>query len=136
MSDIKIEALRTAVELSPDNHALRLVFAHALAEGSLLQEACSEYMLLFDADAIPKGELVSAGNTALAADRIDLLGKIIARARHLGVVEGISELQQERNTALLSEGVMRLVPVRGPELDVSYEKESALPPRFPAPPLL
>jgi thioredoxin-like negative regulator of GroEL len=51
----KLDGLRTAVEVSPENHALRLVLAEALEQAGEAQEALDHFaVLLGDGKPLPR----------------------------------------------------------------------------------
>ena len=57
----RVESLRRALALSPDNHELRLLLADALAEDGRTAEAAAEYRALAELDLLPRERLVEAG---------------------------------------------------------------------------
>ena len=51
MSDSeRVAGLRAALEVSPQNHALRLILAETLEEEGEIKAALDEYAMLLDAD--------------------------------------------------------------------------------------
>jgi SpoVK/Ycf46/Vps4 family AAA+-type ATPase len=103
----RIEGLRAAVELSPDNHGLRLVLAEALRDNANDAEALDHLAILVEASALPDGELVPTGQLALRHGRLQLAARCLDTARRRGVPEGVAPLQRELEEALSSEGVMQ-----------------------------
>jgi SpoVK/Ycf46/Vps4 family AAA+-type ATPase len=93
MSDERIEGLLRAVELSPDNHALRLVLAETLAAEGRSREALEHYGALLDAGELVRESLVRVGQLGLQAGNLQLAARALERARHLGVVDGVGPLQ-------------------------------------------
>jgi SpoVK/Ycf46/Vps4 family AAA+-type ATPase len=106
MSD-RLEGLRAAVELSPDNHSLRLVLAEALAADDLGEEALGHYELLLDARALPTDELVRVGTLAMGLGRLQIAARCLEAARRAGAIGGTAALEQELKAALVDEGVAR-----------------------------
>ena len=94
MSEERLEGLRAAVELSPDNHALRLVLAEALAARGT-RGGARALRLLLDAGALPNDELVGVGDARRrarpAAARRPLPRGGAPPRRH---VEGVAPLQR------------------------------------------
>ena len=106
MSD-RLEGLRAAVELSPDNHSLRLVLAEALAAEDQGEEALGHYELLLDARALPTDELVRVGTLAMGLGRLQIAARCLEAARRAGAIGGTAALEQELKAALVDEGVAR-----------------------------
>ena len=65
----RLEGLRAAVELSPDNHGLKLVLVEALVSEGFAEEALDHLQALSDAGTLPDGELVPTGTLALQHGR-------------------------------------------------------------------
>jgi SpoVK/Ycf46/Vps4 family AAA+-type ATPase len=107
MSDERLEGLRAAVELSPDNHALRLVLAEALGAEDRGEEALEHYAVLLDAGALPTDELVRVGTLAIGLGRLQLAARCLEAARRAGVVGGTAGLEEELKAALVDGGVAR-----------------------------
>jgi SpoVK/Ycf46/Vps4 family AAA+-type ATPase len=107
MSDERLEGLRAAVELSPDNHALRLVLAEALASEDHGDEALEHYALLLDAGGLPNEELVRVGTLALGHGRLQLAARCLEAAKRAGTVGGTAGLEEELTAALVDGGVAR-----------------------------
>jgi tetratricopeptide (TPR) repeat protein len=89
----RIQALRQALDLSPDNHPLRLMLAEALQAAGETAAALAEYKILLEADQIGAGQLVSLGKTAVAADDLDMASRCLDAALKAGIIEGIRELR-------------------------------------------
>ena len=113
MSDERIEGLRAAVELTPANHALRLVLAEALAGDDLGEEALDHYAVLLDAGALPNDQLVRAGTLAVRLGRLQLAARCLEAARRAGTMGGTAGLEQELKAALMDAGAAR--PAVDPE---------------------
>jgi AAA+ superfamily predicted ATPase len=113
VSEDRLEGLRAAVELSPANHALRLVLAEALASAGETGEALDHYAALLDANALPVDELAPAGTLALHAGRLQLAARCLEAARRAGAVGGTANLEAELTAALVDEGAIR--PAADPE---------------------
>jgi SpoVK/Ycf46/Vps4 family AAA+-type ATPase len=103
----RLEGLRAAVELSPDNHSLRLVLAEALAAEDEGEEALEHYEVLLDAGALPTDELVRVGTLALGLGRLQIAARCLEAARRAGAMGGTAGLEQELKAALVDEGVAR-----------------------------
>ncbi|HEY1369954.1 MAG TPA: AAA family ATPase [Gaiellaceae bacterium] len=114
MNEERLEGLRQALALSPENHALRLVYAEALGEAGDAGPAADEYETLRGVGALPPESLHGAARAALDAGRLDLAGGFLAAAREAGIVEGTAALQHELDERLGLAGVVRLVR-RGPD---------------------
>jgi SpoVK/Ycf46/Vps4 family AAA+-type ATPase len=104
----RLEGLRAAVELSPDNAGLRLVLAEALEEEGLVPEALDHLGRLMDDGGLPAERLVATGHLALAHGRLQLAARCVDSARRAGVAEGVAPLQQALEAELSDEGVRRL----------------------------
>ena len=115
MSSDRAEALRAALALTPDNHALRLMLAETLADDGASAEAAAEYRTLLDADALPADELLAAANTAIDAGDFSLAGELAEAARRAGIVEGVAELTRRIDASLGLEGVMQIARHGGPD---------------------
>lgn len=94
MTDERLAALRSAVEGSPDDHALRLVLAEALADADRPHDALAQYETVLDADALPAGDAIRVGTRAIHAGRLRLAARCLDLARHAGVVGGTAELER------------------------------------------
>lgn len=109
----QIDALRAALEISPDNHALRLVLADMLRSAGRVGEALPHYDVLLSTNHVPPTNLVALGHTALDAGNTDLGGRCLASARHAGVIEGVAALQAAFDKALAEQGVLKIALPRG-----------------------
>jgi len=117
--DARIDGLRAALELSPGNHALRLVLAGELRDAGHAEEALGHYEELHAADALPTGELVGAGRLAVAHGRLHLAARLLEAARRAGVVGGTAGLEEELKAALTDTGAARLAI----EPDADHDRE-------------
>ena len=121
----RIDGLRRALELSPDNHALRLLLAESLADEGAADEAAAEYLQLFEAGQLPTDALVEAGGVALAAGRTGDAQRLIDAAAAAGVVEGLGELRRAIDDLLGLSGMMRVAQTSGPdgtEAPIEFER--------------
>ena len=96
MSNDRLDGLRAALELSPDNHALRLVLAEALGEEGYGEEAIDHYEYLLAESALPTDELVRAGTLALNHGRLQLAARCLEAARRAGAMGGTAGLEEQR----------------------------------------
>jgi AAA+ superfamily predicted ATPase len=111
----RVEGLRHALELTPDNHALRLLLAEALAEEGDAAAAVREYGVLRDAGALPVDSLLAAGRAALTAGDVAQAGAFADAAQEAGIVGGVAELRREIDASLGLEGVMQITRHGGPD---------------------
>jgi transitional endoplasmic reticulum ATPase len=109
MSKETIEALRSALEKTPDSAPLRMLLAEALDGAGDPQGAAVEYDLLLTGDTLPQDRILAAGRVAARAKAWPLLDRLIARGAHAGMVEGLGELHAARDAGLADQGVRRLV---------------------------
>jgi AAA+ superfamily predicted ATPase len=109
VSGDRLEGLRAALELTPDNHALRLVLAESLAGAGQDEEALEHYERLLADGALPAEELVRVGELALAHGRLQLAARCLETARRGGVVGGTAALEHDLTDALVDGGVARRV---------------------------
>lgn len=121
MSDGRLDGLRAAVELSPDNHALRLVLAEALRTAGHGSEALDQFAALLDVGALPDEELVGVGTLALDHERLPLAARCLEAARAAGVASGTEPLRERLQHALGESGALR----GAVEPDGDHEEESA-----------
>ncbi len=128
MTKERIDALRQALYLTPENAALRHMLADLLRDSGRTREALEEYTQLMDSGHLDIETLVSAGRLALEEENMDLAGRFLGAARQAGAVEGVSELQEELDARLKQHGVVRLVP-RGP--DAARSRKNFLPEEEP-----
>ena len=110
----RIEGLRRALELSPDNSALRLLLAESLAEAGSPDEATRQYLELRADAQLPVSALVAAGRAALAAGRPAEAQTFADAAAAAGTVEGVGELRRAIDVSLGLSGVMRIAQTAGP----------------------
>ena len=94
MSNNRIDALRKAVEASPEDVMLRLLLAESLATAGEHEEALDQYFVLLDQQGLPDDQFVPVGELAAANGRLALLRNLLEAARQQGVVEGTGRLQQ------------------------------------------
>ncbi|MFD3402193.1 tetratricopeptide repeat protein [Kribbella sp. NPDC058693] len=94
MSNDRIDALRKAVDASPDDVMLRLLLAESLATAGENEEALDQYVVLLDQRGLPDDQFVPVGELAAANGRLALLRNLLEAARQQGVVEGTGRLQQ------------------------------------------
>ena len=106
--DARIDGLRAALELTPGNHALRLVLAEELRAAGRVDEALDHYEALHDDGALPGEQLVPAGRLAVAHGRLHLAARLLEAARRAGVVGGTAGLEEEVKAALTDSGAARL----------------------------
>jgi len=120
----RIDGLRRALELTPDNHALRLVLAESLAADGRDEEAAEHYLRLYGEGQLPTGSLVAAGRTALVAGHTAEAQAYADAASAAGVVDGVGELRREIDESLGLSGTMRVAQTAGPDgVDVPVEFE-------------
>jgi AAA+ superfamily predicted ATPase len=100
MNEQRLDGLRAAVELSPDNHGLRLVLAEALRDAGHDEEALDHLGVLVERGAIPDDELVPTGALALRLGRLHLAARCLETARAHGVIDGIAPLRRDLEEAL------------------------------------
>ncbi|HWT91479.1 MAG TPA: ATP-binding protein [Solirubrobacteraceae bacterium] len=113
----RLEGLRAAAELSPDNHGLRLVLVEALVSEGFGEEALDHLQALSDAGALPDAELVPTGRLALQHGRLQLAARCVEAARRRGIGEGVQPLQRALEDALTDGGITRRVASEGPDPD-------------------
>jgi SpoVK/Ycf46/Vps4 family AAA+-type ATPase len=94
MRNDRIDALRKAVEASPDDVMLRLLLAESLVAAGENEEALDQYVVLLDQHGLPDDQFVAVGELAAANGRLALLRNLLEAARQQGVVEGTGRLQQ------------------------------------------
>lgn len=117
--DDRLEGLRAAVELSPDNHALRLVLAESLREAGEVADALTEFERVLDAGALPRDEAVEVGTAAAHAGRLQFAARCLDLARHAGVVGGTAGLEDLLTTLLADSGALRRTDAPDPEVHVA-----------------
>jgi len=112
MSADRITALLQALELTPDNHPLRLLLAEMLQSAGQIQEAIQQYEILLSAGQLPPQYLLGAGELAVAADRLDLAAHCLDQALKAGLVDGTAALQAKIDAKHAEKGMIRvLLPV-------------------------
>jgi SpoVK/Ycf46/Vps4 family AAA+-type ATPase len=111
----RVEGLTRALELTPENHALRLLLAEALADEGDDDGAAREYRVLHGSGELPVDSLLPAGRSALAAGDVAFAGALADEAQKAGVVEGVAELRREIDSSLGLEGVMQVARHGGPD---------------------
>jgi transitional endoplasmic reticulum ATPase len=125
--DARIEGLIKAVEVSPENHALRLVLAEALAESGRTKDALTQYGLLLEGDKVPKDDIVKVGRLALAEGDLQLAARLLERAKNLGALDGVAGLQSELEREL-GGPERRLVAADGEEHESRFVPRELLEP--------
>jgi transitional endoplasmic reticulum ATPase len=111
MAADRVEALRRALELSPDNHELRLLLATALAEAGDPAGAAAEYRAVAELGLLPGERLVEAGRAALAGGDVVLATWFADRARNAGVIDGVADLQRAVDESVGVDAVFRVAGV-------------------------
>jgi len=135
MSD-RIDALRQALESSPDNAALRLMLAEALAAEGRRSEALDEYLTLHEAHGLEPSDAEVAAQLALDLGRFELARELQGEEAELALNdEDIPdaprfELAEHEQVSFadvggledVKEAVTRLIiqPYRRPELYLKY----------------
>jgi transitional endoplasmic reticulum ATPase len=110
----RINGLRRALALTPENHALRLLLAEVLASEGHAAEATLEYRALNDRQQLPVENLLDAARTALAAGELALAGELADAAEKSGVV-GVGEVRRDVDAVLGLGGVMRVARHDSPD---------------------
>jgi transitional endoplasmic reticulum ATPase len=105
----RIEGLRSALSVAPENHALRLLLAETFVQGGHPADAADEYELLLAANALDGAGLVAGGRAALAAGRYDKAQAFVEAASAAGIVDGVSELKSEIDASLGLQQMVQLV---------------------------
>jgi transitional endoplasmic reticulum ATPase len=108
VSSDPVAGLRRALELTPENHALRLLLAEALAAAGEHTEAAREYAVLHQQGELPAESFVAAGREALSAGEFPSAESFAAAAQAAGRVEGVADLRRAINEALGISGMMRV----------------------------
>jgi transitional endoplasmic reticulum ATPase len=111
MAADRVDALRRALELSPDNHELRLLLAEALADAGEHAEAAAQYRALADHGLLPRERLVEAGRAALQAGDVVGATWFADRAREAGEIDGVADLQRDVDASLGVDAVVRVADV-------------------------
>lgn len=94
MSSDRADGLRRALELTPDNHALRLVLAETLQAEGEATEALEHYASLLEAGELPPESLVPVGRLAIEHRRPELAEACVRAAERAGLVDGVGELRE------------------------------------------
>lgn len=115
MSSDRIAALARALEATPDNHPLRLLYAEQLQAAGRAEDAGRQYELLLDAGELPRESLLGAALFAIEVDRLQIAARCLEAARKAGVVDGIAAAQAQLDRKLGAKGVLRLVRPAGGE---------------------
>jgi hypothetical protein len=123
----RIDGLRQALELTPENHALRLLLAESLAGDGHAPEATVEDRWLHERGELPADVLLEAGRAALAAGDLAFAASLADAAQQAGTVEGVADLRRRIDASLGVEGVIQVARQHGPDGDSPpIEFESAL----------
>lgn len=109
----RTDALRQALELTPDNHVLRRMLAEALVADGDPAGATAVFRALLDADSLPDDALLGAADAALDAGAPGLVVRLLDRADRAGIVEGVAARRAQAERALERAGVVRLAAVGG-----------------------
>ena len=96
----RIEALLKALELTPNNHPLRLLLAETFQEEGQLEKAVKQYDLLLQGEHLAPEKLIPIGELALQVGNRDMCTRCLEAARQAGIVEGIAALQTKMNNSL------------------------------------
>ncbi len=107
-NETRIAALRQALALAADNHALRLMLAELLQADGQLLAAVMEYDTLLQANSLDKGKLVSVGLLALQVDNLDVAERCLQTAVRLGQIEGVASLRTEIEARRAAQGFFRI----------------------------
>jgi len=110
MSDAT-DGLRKALELDPDNHALRLMLADLLRptdpEGAL-----AAFKHVLEAGALGHDRAVEVGRLALNAVDLPTVEACLSLAQSAGIVDGVGDLARDFASAKDASGVLKLVPAQ------------------------
>ncbi len=104
----RLASLRRAVEASPDDAMLRLILAESLTAAGHRDEALGHYETLLQRGAVPPESLVTVGELAGDAARLDLVRGCLEAARQAGVVDGVSRLQELVDRMLDARGLVKV----------------------------
>jgi transitional endoplasmic reticulum ATPase len=110
----RVEGLRRALDVGPDNHAVRLLLAEMLVDEDAPEEALVEFERLHAEGSLSGENMLVAGRAALDAGRQDRAQAFADAATEVGLVEGVSELKTEINASL---GLLHAVNVVNPGVD-------------------
>ncbi len=108
MTGDRVDGLRSALAVAPDNHVLRLLLAETLVNGGKPADALVEYDRLLAAEQLDEAALIAAGRAALTAGRHDRAQVFLEAANSAGALNGVSELKTEINESL---GLQQMVQV-------------------------
>lgn len=122
MTNDRIEALRKAVEASPNDALLRLVLAETLVAAEQAEAALDQYVVLLDQDGLPDDQLVVVGELAAANGRLALVRSCLEAARQKGVVEGTGRLQQLVDEMIAERSGVKIKV--GPEAEAAFELDA------------
>ncbi len=111
----RLAALRRALELTPENHALRLVLAESFAEAGMHADALREFGVLHAQDQLPVEALAPAGRSAVQAGELGLAQAYVDAAVAAGQVDGVAEVRREIDDVLGIDGIMRVAATDGPD---------------------
>jgi transitional endoplasmic reticulum ATPase len=109
----RIGGLRRALQATPDNHAIRLLLAEALAEQNQAEAALAEFEQLHADGALPPESMIAAGRAALDAGRHDRAQAFAAVASENGLLDGVSELKNDIDASLGLQGMAQLLDPAG-----------------------
>ena len=123
MSDPRLDGLLAALELSPENAALRLVVVGELREAGRAGDALDHIARLLDDEALPQAALVPAGRLALEHGRLQLAARCLDAARRGGVMGGTAGLEADLKAALVEGGATRLAAEGGERSDPLHHDE-------------
>ena len=127
MTADRIDPLRQALELGPDNHGLRLLLAEELAAAGQRAEALAEFETVMQAGALPDQTLVQVGTLALDEGQRELAMRCLNQARQRGVVEGLGALEEALTQVLSKDGVVQLTRARSTATEEKREAASPEP---------
>lgn len=126
MSSDRIEALRQALEHSPDNYPLRIILAETMQKEGLPAEALAEYDQVLLAGQLPPEYLIRVGELALEVGNTEVASRCLDGALKAGVLDGVARLRSRLDEKLEEQGYVRVVmPTQkgGPE---GFTKDSLL----------
>lgn len=109
MGQDRINALRQALELTPDNHPLRQLLAESLEAAGQIAAALVEYNILIAANQLDKNKLLPVAELAVHVDDLDVASKCLDAALKAGLVEGVSRLRGQIDAKLAEQGYIRVV---------------------------
>lgn len=107
--DEKINALRQAVNLTPDNHTLRLLLAEALQAANQKEEALAEYDILLQQGQLPRANLLVVALLAIEAQQLPMAQSCLNAMRYAGLVDEVSHLQAKIEEAFAQQGFVKMV---------------------------